>query len=47
MDRERSVEALGQLFEFYLDHVEAMPKSYAELANREPAIASCAITSPG
>jgi len=32
MDRERSVEALGQLFEFYLDHVEAMPKSYAELA---------------
>jgi dGTPase len=32
IDRERSVEALGQLFEFYLDHVEAMPKSYAELA---------------
>jgi dGTPase len=31
-DRERSVEALGQLFEFYIDHPEAMPKSYAELA---------------
>jgi len=35
-DRERSVEALGQLFEFYLDHPDAMPKSYAELAQREP-----------
>jgi dGTPase len=32
MDRERSVEALGQLFEFYLDHPEGMPKFYAELA---------------
>ena len=32
-DRERSVEALGQLFEFYIDHPEAMPKSYAELAH--------------
>jgi dGTPase len=32
MDRERSVEALGQLFEFYLGHPAAMPKSYAELA---------------
>jgi dGTPase len=32
MDRERSVEALGQLFEFYFSHPEAMPKSYAELA---------------
>jgi dGTPase len=31
-DRERSVEALGQLFEFYLDHPEAMPKSYSEQA---------------
>jgi dGTPase len=31
-DRERSVEALGQLFEFYLGHPEAMPRSYAELA---------------
>jgi dGTPase len=36
MDRERSVEALGQLFEFYLKHPEAMPKSYAGLAQREP-----------
>jgi dGTPase len=34
MDRERSVEALGQLFEFYLGHLEAMPKSYTELAER-------------
>jgi len=29
-DRERSVEALGQLFEFYMDHPAAMPKSYFE-----------------
>jgi dGTPase len=36
LDRERSVEALGQLFEFYLDRPDAMPKSYAELAQREP-----------
>jgi dGTPase len=36
MDRERSVEALGQLFEFYLDHPEAMPKSYSEQAQRAP-----------
>jgi dGTPase len=36
LDRERSVEALGQLFEFYLGHPDAMPKSYAELAQREP-----------
>jgi dGTPase len=35
-DRERSVEALGQLFEFYLDHPEAMPKSYSEQAQHEP-----------
>jgi dGTPase len=32
IDRERSVEALGQLFGFYLDHPEAMPKSYTEQA---------------
>jgi dGTPase len=32
MDRERSVQALGQLFEFYLNHPEGMPTSYAELA---------------
>ena len=36
MDRERSVEALSQLFEFYVDHPEAMPKSYAELAQHRP-----------
>src|SRR6202521_5772074 len=36
MDRERSVEALGQLFEFYFDHPEAMPKSYTELAQHGP-----------
>jgi dGTPase len=35
-DRERSVEALGQLFEFYLDHPEAMPRSYAEMAQLAP-----------
>jgi dGTPase len=35
-DRERSVEALGQLFEFYMDHPEAMPKSYADLAQQGP-----------
>ena len=35
-DRERSVEALGELFKFYLDHPEAMPKSYAELAQHSP-----------
>jgi dGTPase len=31
-DRERSVEALGQLFEFYVAHLDAMPKAYADLA---------------
>jgi dGTPase len=36
MDRERSVEALSQLFEFYVDHPEAMPKSYSELAQHGP-----------
>jgi dGTPase len=36
IDRERSVEALGQLFEFYLDHPEAMPKSYFEQAQHAP-----------
>jgi dGTPase len=36
MDRERSVEALGQLFEFYLDHPEAMPKSYSAQAQHGP-----------
>lgn len=32
LDRERSVEALEQLFNFYVEHPEAMPKSYADLA---------------
>jgi dGTPase len=36
MDRERSVEALGQLFKFYLDRPEAMPASYTELARLNP-----------
>jgi dGTPase len=33
-DRERSVEALAQLFDYYVDHPEAMPKAYADLAQR-------------
>ncbi len=36
MDRERSVDALGQLFEFYMEHPESMPKSYTELAQHSP-----------
>jgi dGTPase len=36
IDRERSVEALGQLFAFYMDRPEAMPKSYAELTQHTP-----------
>ncbi len=35
-DRERSVEALAQLFDFYIEHPGAMPKAYAELAQRAP-----------
>jgi dGTPase len=35
-DRERSVEALGHLFEFYLDHPERMPPYYAREASRQP-----------
>jgi dGTPase len=35
-DRERSVEALGQLFELYMEHPEAMPKAYEELARQGP-----------
>jgi dGTPase len=35
-DRERSVEALAQLFEFYVEHPDAMPKAYTELAQRTP-----------
>jgi dGTPase len=33
-DRERSVEALAQLFDYYVEHPEAMPKAYAEVAQR-------------
>ncbi|MGA7794702.1 MAG: deoxyguanosinetriphosphate triphosphohydrolase [Candidatus Acidiferrales bacterium] len=35
-DRERSVEALAQLFTYYVEHPAAMPKAYAELAQRAP-----------
>jgi dGTPase len=34
VDRERSVEALAQLFVFYVEHPGAMPKSHAELTQR-------------
>lgn len=37
-DRERSVEALAQLFDFYIEHPGAMPKAYAELAHRGPKV---------
>jgi len=33
-DRERSVDALTQLFARYVEHPEAMPKFYAEFAQR-------------
>jgi dGTPase len=36
LDRERSVEALAQLFDFYVSHPGTMPKAYAELAQRAP-----------
>ena len=35
-ERERSVEALAQLFEHYLRHPDAMPGHYSEQAEREP-----------
>ena len=35
-DRESSVEALGQLFHFYFEHPQAMPKAFAELALAGP-----------
>jgi len=35
-DRESSVKALSQLFHFYLEHPEAMPKAYTELALHTP-----------
>jgi dGTPase len=36
VDRQRSVEALGQLFEFFMEHPESMPSYYASVAEREP-----------
>ena len=36
VDRERSVDALGQLFAYYLNHPDAMPKSYTDLVQRHP-----------
>jgi len=35
-ERERSVEALEQLFHHYVGHPEAMPEQYSEQAEREP-----------
>ncbi|HEY2647126.1 MAG TPA: deoxyguanosinetriphosphate triphosphohydrolase [Candidatus Acidoferrales bacterium] len=35
-DRERSVEALAELFNFYVEHPAAMPKAYTELAEHGP-----------
>jgi len=35
-DRERSVDALEQLFAYYVEHPEAMPKSYTEFAQPNP-----------
>ena len=35
-DRERSVAALDELFQFYSDHPDAMPDFYQEQAKREP-----------
>jgi dGTPase len=35
-DRDRSVEALEQLFAYYVEHAEAMPKSYTGFAQPNP-----------
>jgi dGTPase len=35
-ERDRSVNALEQLFRYYLAHPESMPEYYSELAGREP-----------
>jgi dGTPase len=35
-DRERSVQALDELFQFYLEHPEKMPEAYGEQAALEP-----------
>jgi dGTPase len=36
VDRERSVKALAELFHLYIDHPEALPKAYGELAHTIP-----------
>ena len=36
-ERDRSVDALEQLFRYYLAHPHSLPKYYAELAARQPA----------
>ena len=36
VDREQSVEALAQLFDYYVSHPAAMPKAYTALAQRAP-----------
>jgi dGTPase len=35
-DRDRSIEALEQLFRYYMDHPEAMPDYFSELARQQP-----------
>ncbi|MGC1684836.1 MAG: deoxyguanosinetriphosphate triphosphohydrolase [Candidatus Acidiferrales bacterium] len=35
-DRERSVQALDELFQFYLDHSDALPGFYREQSQQEP-----------
>jgi dGTPase len=35
-ERDRSVDALEQLFRYYLTHTEALPEYYSALAEREP-----------
>ncbi len=35
-ERQRSVEALGELFSYFLAHPEKMPPSYADQARQEP-----------
>jgi dGTPase len=35
-DRDRSISALDALFRFFVDNPTQMPRSYAELAGKEP-----------
>jgi dGTPase len=35
-DRKRSVSMVGELFQFFCEHPERLPGSYADLARREP-----------